>query len=170
VVGLGLLAIVDNLSMQPTLTAVPAMPQTAWTTWLRAQPETTVVAHIPFPAETHVAAYTPETMRMIAQIDHHKPLVNGYSGYFPQHVAPTGEVIPTYTQFQIAMAQTFPSYPLMCVLTKGLRVNTLVVEQSWLRDHQAQMNEQTAFLQAVYGDDEVQIYRIAAPATSCQTS
>lgn len=170
VIGLGLLAIVDNLSLQPSLAAVPPTPQTTWTAWLRAQPEPTIVAHIPFPAETHVAAYAPETMRMIAQIDHHKPLVNGYSGYFPQQVAPTGEIIPTYTQFQMAMAQAFPSYPLMCVLTQGLGVNTLVVEQAWLQDHRAQMDEQAAFLEAVYADDAVQIYRIAAPADSCQTS
>lgn len=170
VIGLALLAIIDNLSLQQTLAAVPDSPQTAWTTWLHAQPETTVVAHIPFPAETHVAAYEPETMRMLAQIDHHQPLVNGYSGYFPQHVAPTGEVIPTYTQFQMAMAQAFPSYPLMCVLSQGLGVTTLVVERAWLRDHQAQMDEQAAFLEAVYRDDQVQIYRLAAPDGRCQTS
>ncbi|HEY0737989.1 MAG TPA: hypothetical protein VGD69_23940, partial [Herpetosiphonaceae bacterium] len=102
--------------------------------------------------------------------DHHQPLVNGYSGYFPQHVAPTGEVIPTYTQFQMAMAQAFPSYPLMCVLSQGLGVTTLVVERAWLRDHQAQMDEQAAFLEAVYRDDQVQIYRLAAPDGRCQTS
>lgn len=170
IIGLGLLAIVDNLSLQPALAAVPSTPQTAWTAWLRDQHETTVVAHIPFPAETHVAAYEPETIHMLAQIDHHKPLVNGYSGYFPQQVTPTGEIIPTYTQFQLTMAQAFPSYPLMCVLNQGLGVNTLVVEQAWLRDHRAQMDEQAAFLEAVYADDAVQIYRIAAPATSCQTS
>lgn len=170
VIGLALMAIIDNLSMQPTLAAIPATAQTPWTTWLRSQPDTTVVAHIPFPSETHVAAYAPETMRMIAQFDHHKALVNGYSGYFPQSVAPTGEVIPTYTQFQLAMAEAFPSYPLMCVLTKGLGVDTLVVEQAWLRDHQAQMDEQEVFLQPVYQDDEVRIYRISAPANSCQTS
>ncbi len=168
-IGIGLLAAVENLSVHTSLAAVPPTARTGWTAWLRAQPETTVVAHIPFPADVHVAAYEIETRRMLAQTDHHKLMVNGYSGYFPQAKAPNGEIIPTYTQFQLAMARHFPDYASLCVLNKGLGVNTLVVDQGWLAEHAAQIAALSTFLQPAYHDDQVQIFHLAAPAGECQT-
>ena len=167
-VGVGLLAAIENLSVQRALAAVPPMDRAGWASWLRDQPDPTVVAHIPFPSDVHVAAYEVETLRMLAQIEHHKPLVNGYSGYFPQRVAPNGEIVPTYTQFQLAMAEQFPDYAGLCVLSKGLGVNTLVIDQGWLKQHQARLEPHRAFLNSAYRDDQVEIFRLAAPAGECQ--
>jgi hypothetical protein len=164
----GLLAALENLSFQPALTAVPPTVRASWTNWLAAQPATTVVAHIPFPAGTHVSDYEIETWRMLGQIRHHKPIVNGYSGYFPQAVAPTGQIIPTYNRFQLAMAEQFPDRATLCTLNKGLGVNTLVMDQSWLAQHKAAIDAQGAFLQPLYGDDQFQIFQLAAPSGECQ--
>jgi hypothetical protein len=151
------LALVEYLSVPVPLLAIPAPPHTAWSAWLRDQPDRTAVAHVPFPAGTKVADYEGEAWRMFAQIDHHKPIVNGYSGYFP----------PDYTPFQLEMAQEFPNHALLCLLNKGLRVDTLVVDQPWLGTHRAAMAEQAAFLQPVYADTQVQIYALALPDAAC---
>ncbi|HEX6288681.1 MAG TPA: hypothetical protein VFZ66_05790 [Herpetosiphonaceae bacterium] len=166
--GAGLLGAVENLSSQGGLVPMPPNAQNGWTAWLRDQPDTTVVAHIPFPAGLHVAAYESETWRMLGQMEHHKPIVNGYSGYFPQIKGPNGEIVPVYTQFQSMMAERFPDYVGLCTLNKGLGVNTLVVDRQWLAQHSAQMAEHSAFLQPAYDDDQVQIYRLAAPEGECQ--
>lgn len=164
---LGLLGAGENLA-PGRLAQVPASPRTAWTSWLRAQPDTAVVAHVPFPGWLHTAAYEIEAARMFAQIDHHKPIVNGYSSYFPQARTPEGAIVPTYTEFQLAMAQRFPDYNLLCVLTSSLGANTLVVDTAWLADHEAQLEAQGAFLRAAYADEQVRIYHMQAPTGECQ--
>jgi hypothetical protein len=168
-IGVGLLGAIENLSVQPTLATVPPMDRTGWAGWLRDQPDPTVIAHIPFPSDVHVAAYEVETLRMLAQIAHHKPLVNGYSGYFPQVVAPNGQIVPTYTQFQLTMAQQFPDYAALCVLSKGLGVNTLVIDRGWLAQHRSRLTPHHAFLNSAYRDAQVEIFQLAAPAGECQT-
>jgi hypothetical protein len=168
VVLLALLAAAENLAVPAPLVAVPVSPQTPWTAWLRAQPESTVVAHVPFPSGLHVSDYEIETWRMFAQIDHHKRLVNGYSSYFPQVQGPNGVPIPAYTLFQLRMARLFPDGDLLCSLSEGLGANILVVDRSWLEGHQSQMETYSKFLQSAYSDTRVQIYRLQAPAGECQ--
>lgn len=160
--GLGLAVLVllaagENLIVPVPLLAIPASPRTAWSTWLAAQPDGTTVAHVPFPADTKVQDYEIDAWRMFAQIDHHKPIVNGYSGYFP----------PGYTDFQLEMAAHFPTPELLCLLNKGLRVNTLVADQPWLAAHRAAMDAQAKFLHPVYNDSAVQIYTLALPDSAC---
>jgi hypothetical protein len=154
---LGLLAGAENLTVPVPLASVPSTPRTAWTTWLRAQPEDTVVAHVPFAAGIRVQDYEIDAWRMFAQIDHHKPIINGYSGYFPAD----------YTQFQLDMAGQFPDPALLCTLNKGLKVNTLVVDQGWLATHKTQMAPSSAFLTPAYTDDKVQIYHLQIPDARC---
>lgn len=159
ILGLGLLAGLENLAIPAPLTAVPISPATAWTHWLRDQPAGTTVAHIPFPAGVHVSDYEIDAWRMYAQIDHHQPLANGYSSYFP----------PNYTQFQAAMTTQFPDDPaLFCVLGLSLQINTLVVDQPWLVAHRAGIAAQDRFLQPVYSDNQVQIYHLLIPPGACQ--
>ena len=169
IVILGLLAAAENLLVPVPLTAIPLSPQTAWTTWLRAQPTSTVIAHVPFPAGLHVSNYEIETWRMYAQIDHHKPMVNGYSGFFPQARGSLGEIIPAYTLFQLSMAQQFPNEPLFCILTQSLGVTTLVVNNEWLDTHTSEMDSYQAFFQPAYADDAVHIYALHMPAGQCQS-
>jgi len=155
--GLGVLAAIENLTLPVPLAAVPRQPGTAWTAWLRAQPPGSVIAHVPFPAGLRVADYESEAWRLFAQIDHHQPLVNGYSGYFP----------PGYTAFQQDMAAHFPERGLLCQLGLGLDVNTLVVDQPWQADHAAALAAQRPFLQPLYADAEVAIYRLHMAEADC---
>ena len=167
VVVLGVLAAAENLSVPARLTPVPSSFETAWTDWVRAQPDDTVIAHVPFPAGLHVSDYEIETRRMVAQIEHQKPIVNGYSGNFPQAHTPLGLVVPIYTQFQLAMSQQFPSEQLFCIMDRGLDVNLLVVDRDWLADHTEQMERYSTFLEPAYADEQVQIYRLHAPPGKC---
>ena len=135
--------------------------------FLRAEPAGTVVAHVPFPAGLHVSDYEVEARRMYAQIAHGQPIVNGYSSNFPRTRTPLGVVVPIYSQFQLAMAQQFPSEPLLCVLQRSLDVTTLVVDRDWLAAHAAQMDAHRAYLEPAYADEAVQIYRLRTPAGGC---
>jgi hypothetical protein len=104
---------------------------------------------------------------MFAQIDHQKPMVNGYSGNFPQARTPQGLVIPIYTQFQLAMAQQFPSEPLLCIMSRSQDVTTLVIDRDWLATHGTQMAAFTDFLEPAYADEQVQIYQLGTPPGKC---
>lgn len=170
VVVLGLAAATENLSLPAPLLRVPSSPRTAWTAWLRDRPAGTVVAHVPFPAGVGVADYEIESWRLFAQIDHHKPIVNGYSGYFPVARAPDGRIIPSYTLFQLAMAREFPSYRLVCVLGKNLGVNVLVIDRSWLRlrRHEQRLRAHQRFLRRAYVDHDVAIYELRVPPGQCR--
>jgi hypothetical protein len=165
---LGLLVVGESLSAPAQLVEVPAHVGAAWTGWLRAQ-SGAVIAHVPFPPGVHVSEYERETWRMLAQIDHGKPIVNGYSGYLPQARNELGMVTPAYLQFQLAMAQKFPEERLLCVLGAGLGVNTLVVDASWREASAQRLEDFTAFLQPTYHDDEVRIFRLQVPPDRCRT-
>jgi hypothetical protein len=157
VLTLAALAVAENLTVPLPLAAIPPTPRTAWTEWLRAQPADTVVAHIPFATGTTVKEHELDAWYMYAQIDHGKPIVNGYSGWFP----------PGYTPFQLEMAQLFPQHGLLCTLNKGLRVNTLVVDASWHALRGTELAAFSEFLTTTYTDDQVLIYRLAMPDSKC---
>lgn len=154
---LALLAAAENLSVPASLAQIPLSPRAGWTDWLRDQPPETVVAHVPFPGGTGVSDYEVEGWRLFAQMEHRKFIVNGYSGYFP----------PGYTDFQLDMAKRFPERDLLCELQRGLEVDTLVVDQSWLATHSAQMRNLDEYLTPAYNDAQVQIYRIDLPDSAC---
>ena len=154
---LALLAAAENLAVPAALAQIPLSPRTGWADWLREQPPQTVVAHVPFPSGTSVTDYEVEGQRLFAQMAHGKFIVNGYSGYFP----------PGYTQFQLDMAKRFPERDLLCEMQKGLEVDTLVVDQSWLASHSTQMRKIEEFLTPAYNDAQVQIYHISLPDSAC---
>ncbi|MCA1844454.1 MAG: hypothetical protein LC792_14945 [Actinobacteria bacterium] len=164
--GLVAVAVVESLSLPP-LVAVARTPRTAWTTWLRHQPPGSAVAHVPFPAGFTVGRYEVEARRMFAQIDHHQPLVNGYSGYFPVARGRDGRVVQAYLDFQLQMALTFPNDRLLCVLVNGLHADLLAVDTDWLAGHQDAMSTVSAFLRPAYEDRGIRIYRMSAPADRC---
>jgi hypothetical protein len=116
------------------------------------------VAHVPFPAGLKVKDYEVEAWRMYVQIDHGKPIANGYSGYFP----------PGYTDFQLDMGLRFPAADLLCELNRGLQVDTLVVDRPWLDAHTDGMKEVAGMLQPQYDDTDVQIYRISTTEEQCK--
>jgi hypothetical protein len=168
VVALGLLAAAENLSVPTPLIGVPDSARTAWTSWVRDHPERTVLAHAPFPAGLNVSDYEVEAWRMFAQTDHHRPIVNGYSGLFPVARGADGRIIPVYTAFQLAMARDFPNYQLLCVLTRTLGADTLVADGDWITAHRARIAAFPGFLRPAYADADVGIYALEVPAGRCQ--
>lgn len=157
--GLGLVAAAENLSTPGTLAATPTTPRTAWTTWLRDQPSQIVVAHVPLPGGLHVADYELDTWRMFAQIDHHQPLLNGYSGFFPSG----------YGAFQADMAENFPDVRLLCMMYFNLRVNTVVFDRDWFEPRRAQLENETfgPFFGRGFTDDQVVILRLRPTPALC---
>jgi len=156
---LGVLAATENLASPGVLAPTPATPRTAWTTWLRQQPGKLIVAHVPLPAGLHVSDYEMEAWRMFAQIDHHRPLLNGYSGYFP-----TG-----YGTFQMDMDQNFPSDRLLCMMALGMGVNTLVLDRPYLEERRALFESESlqGFFSPGYSDDKVVIVHLSPPPEAC---
>jgi hypothetical protein len=140
---------------------------TAWIRWLARAPAGTVVAHVPFPPRTWVSDYEIEAARLDAQIEHGKPLINGYSGYFPEAVAPNGTRVPAYIDFQLAMARAFPTKGLLCTLG-GLGANTLVFDRSWAARHRAALRRFARFLIPRYRDSQVEIARLELPPDACR--
>ncbi|GAB4581242.1 MAG: hypothetical protein Fur0022_39890 [Anaerolineales bacterium] len=54
-----------------------------WVWWLRTQPEGAAII-FPFAEGRSVEAFEPTAVGMVWGLVHGKPLVNGYSGFFPQ--------------------------------------------------------------------------------------
>ena len=169
VVALGLLAAVENLAVPVPLAHVPNSARTAWTAWLRGQPERRVVAHVPFPGGVGVSDYEVETWRMFRQIDHHRPIVNGYSGFFPVVRTRKGPAYPAYLAFQLSMAREFPSYQLLCVLSKGIGVDTLVADREWAAARRGRLAAFRGFIRPAYADADVEIYALRTPPGRCRT-
>jgi hypothetical protein len=158
-VALGVLAATENLASPGVLVPTPATPRTAWTSWLRKQPGKLIVAHVPFPRGLHVSDYEVEAWRMFAQIDHHRPLLNGYSGYFPSG----------YGTFQVDMDQSFPSDRLLCMMAFGMGVNTLILDRPYLEERRALFESDSlrGFFGPGYSDPEVVIVRLHPPPEAC---
>ncbi|HSU83540.1 MAG TPA: hypothetical protein VLR69_14045 [Thermoanaerobaculia bacterium] len=156
---LGVLAATENLASPGVLVPTPATPRTAWTSWLREQPGRLVVAHVPLPRGLHVSDYEVETWRMFAQIDHHRPLLNGYSGYFPSG----------YGTFQVDMDQSFPSDRLLCMMAFGMGVNTLILDRPYLEERRALFESDSlrGFFGPGYSDFGVVIVRLSPPPEAC---
>jgi hypothetical protein len=156
---LGVLAAAENLASAGVLVPTPASPRTAWTRWLREQPGKLIVAHVPLPGGLHVSDYEVEAWRMFAQIDHHRPLLNGYSGYFPSG----------YGTFQVDMAQNFPSDRLLCMMGLGMGVNTLILDRPYLEERRALFESDSlrGFFRPGYSDSQVVIVRLSPPPEAC---
>ena len=157
---LGLVAAAENLASPGLLVPTPANPRTAWTSWLREQPGKLIVAHVPLPRGLHVSDYEVETWRMFAQIDHQRPMMNGYSGYFPSG----------YGLFQVDMDQNFPSDRLLCMMAFGMGVNTLILDRPYLEERRALFESESlrGFFRPGYSDDPaVVIVRLSPPPEAC---
>lgn len=158
VAAIGLLAALENLSLPARLLPVPRSARAPWTAFLASQPPGTVIAHVPFPADSGVEQLAPEAWRMFAQIDHEQPLVNGYSSNFPA----------VYREFMFAMGAQFPQHALACALRRIFGADLLVVDQDWLTAHREPFAELSPpLLEPVYADDAVAIFRMHPSAEEC---
>lgn len=156
---LGLFAAAENLAIPEPLAHVPSTPHSEWAEWLKNAPDQTIVAHIPFPEGPHVSHYEIETWRQFAQIEHRKRIVNGYSGFFP----------PGYLGFQLDMSRNFPNRELLCLMATRLRVNTVVIDQSWLATHGDKLRSFSNHLNPRYHDNSVAIFHLTMPQAECAT-
>lgn len=159
-VALGLLAAAENLASPGPLSPTPSTAKSDWTEWLRAQPGRLIVAQVPFPEGLHVSDYERDARRMFAQTWHRRPLINGYSGYFPSG----------YGMFQADIDTSFPSERLLCMMSLNLGVNTLVVDKSWFEVRRSgfESPEVRQFLTPAFSGDGILIFRVNPPFTACQ--
>jgi hypothetical protein len=166
-VALGLLAAAENLSVPAPLVRVRDPDRTPWVSWIRGHPERRVLVHVPFPDGRTVTDYEIEARRLVAQTVHGRPIVNGYSSFFPVARDRRGRVFPAYAIFQLDMARDFPAYDLICVLGMSLRADTLVADGGWLAAHREQMATFDRFLRRVYAGRGTEIYALTIPRGEC---
>ena len=90
----------------------PLVSEPAWSAWLRGHaPRGVAAAWVPFPQTGTTAAYEPTTIGMLRSLDFGLPLVNGYSGFFPDD----------YRRLRVAMRR-FPDGPtLQALRARGVR-------------------------------------------------
>lgn len=154
---LGILALAENLSIPQPLAPFENSFRSPWIAWIQAHEDRKVLAHVPFPEEFHVSDYQIETERMLAQVIHGKPLINGYSGYFP----------PGYNQFQSDMAKKFPSAFLICFLSHELGADTLIIDRPWYENHHHRIAAFRELSQILYRDKDVVIIELSRTDINC---
>lgn len=152
------LALAENFSLPQSLATLQKSSSPPWATWIQSHGASHILGHVPFPAGLHVSDYQIETERMLAQMIHRKPLVNGYSGYFP----------PGYDRFQLDMAKKFPSSFLICFLSQELKVDTLIIDLQWYQNHQDEMAQFKELSRVAYRDEDVVIIEIPYTERNCR--
>jgi hypothetical protein len=152
---IALLGALENLSVPARLVAIP--PPASWTAWLAAQPAGTVVAHVPFPGEGTVEALASESWRLLAQIQHHQPLVNGYASNFPA----------LHREVMFAMGNTFPDHALGCALHTVLGAQLMLVDRDWLSAHAERFAALGPMYLPVHQDDAVAVFRLTPAPGEC---
>jgi hypothetical protein len=115
-----------------------------------------VVAHLPLPAGGAVEDLAPEAWRMFAQMDHRRPLVNGYASYVP----------PLYREILFAMGRAPADRRLTCALHRAFGADLLAVDQEWLGAHRAAWSAVAAMLAREYADESLAIFRFV-PSIEC---
>jgi hypothetical protein len=127
---------------------LPDFAQEGWVRFLRSHPGG-VVAMVPFPATNAVEDYEPTTEAMLAAREHGHPLVNGYSGFFPNQ----------YFDLQEQM-QAFPELGVASLRARGVR--WVVVARSWITPDRRAAMESDPALRRVHSDGRVVVYRLSA--------
>jgi hypothetical protein len=153
----GLLAAIENLSLPAPLLGLPRAASNPATAYLARQPPGTVVVHVPFAAGGDVEQLAVETWRMLAQIEHGQPLVNGYASHFPA----------LHREFLFAMAASFPEHTLACALRRVFGADLLVVDRPWLSDHRDGFVPLLTMLEDAYADESVAIFRLVPSDAEC---
>ncbi|HVV99091.1 MAG TPA: hypothetical protein VHB77_02055 [Planctomycetaceae bacterium] len=153
-----LLAVTATLEIWPEWQPLYDPPNLAdnreWIDWLRAQtPEEAVVVGVPFPApeETEPSHYLSTTEWMYLGAFHHRRMVNGYSGFFPQ----------TFLDLKSAMG-IFPDKVALDKLQE-MQVRYLLVRRSAFTYATFSADpEASRRLERVFSDDRAQldIYRM----------
>ena len=153
IIAVGLLAVVEILPPPQTLYVAPDhVANRRWVDWLATRtPVESVIVCVPFPFRPDVAGYEQETCWMYWQTFHHRKMINGYSGYFPQ----------TFRELKMAMA-AFPA-PQTIRRLGDLKVDYCVVKRDSIFAEAAWVAATAGSrLAPVFHDDEAQmdIYRL----------
>ena len=118
-------AVVATLELWPPAPGLsPAPDRAAWRPWLdwidQHVPAQAALVHLPVPASERVADYEETARAMLLQTAHGRPLVNGYSSYFPRG----------YTAFARIMRGCPPPESWSALQEVGLRF--LSLRSSWI--------------------------------------
>jgi hypothetical protein len=123
-----------------------------WIGWMKehTQPND-VIACVPFPRAGHVVAYQGTTEWMFLQTQHGRPMVNGYSGFFPSE----------FLKLKTAMGQ-FPDSASIDLLRKHGVQYCVVLRRKNQREAIDRLRLPALRLTRVFKDDraKIDIYRL----------
>jgi hypothetical protein len=150
--GLCALSILETLTVAVPLRAFSEQQlERPWVRWLAMQ-SAGAAAIVPFPASGAVADYETTTLAMLQALEHGRPLVNGYSGFFPAG----------YSQLRAAM-QAFPDDQSLRLL-RAAGTSYIVVDRAWATpERRGRLHDRHFTL--LFTDDAVLVYQLAAPPT-----
>ncbi|MEM7052632.1 MAG: hypothetical protein AAF604_23415 [Acidobacteriota bacterium] len=99
------LALLAVLEMRPTPGKIEPLPpldlELPWLTWIEEQTSSEeVLAFLPFPPGRSVADYASTSQAMYWQQRHWRPMVNGYSGFFPRRFRALKETMKSFPSEQ----------------------------------------------------------------------
>ena len=138
---------------QTPLHTEPAIPghNADWVSYLSHRPDAPI-AMIPFPVGPSSIDYADTTTAMLLGLEHGHPLVNGYSGFFPQR----------YIDLRKDMAD-FPSEQTIQEL-RDLHVRDIVVDNDWLTDARAAEMQQLGFTpQPAFAGKDRSVFTLPPP-------
>jgi hypothetical protein len=158
-VGITLLALAEVYPLTQPLVEVPTIGTgTGWVDFLAAQHDPGAgdgsVAMVPFPSNGNYTSYGTTTEWMLASLDHGHPLVNGYSGMFPE----------SYDTLEEAMREGFPSDRTVDLLTQD-HVSWVVAPPAGPgTDEQAAYDAWADVLHPVFQGEDMVVYSFTPPA------
>ncbi len=153
VLTIGFLAVIEVWPDPQTLVELPNLKMNqAWITWIKTNtPPDAVLACVPFPKAVNAPDFHQTTLWMNFGLDHQRPLVNGYSGFFPNR----------YWDLQEAMAN-FPDEQSLTLLEENGTQYCVVDRTALSRSEIEQHPTASKKLVWQFSDDRarVDIYRL----------
>ena len=146
--GFALLVALETVPFGAALERVPATTQFDWVQYLEGAPAG-VVAMVPFPDSGYGAAFRSTTVAMLAALHHGHPIVNGYTGFFPdQFDRPASDGGLWYAM---------DDFPDRCGAEQLQRRNVqyLVVERAWYSQARAQRLLELGYRMVFNGRNDV---------------
>lgn len=102
---LGVASVAEVVAFPAQIWTHPALRSApGWVDWLAGQPAG-AVALIPFPDGGTVKDFEPTALGMVLALSYGKPLVNGYSGFFPQRYRDLNGVVRRQFPNEISLAR-----------------------------------------------------------------
>lgn len=154
---IGILILIERLAIPMPLTVMPTWSNSAWVHWLADKDSKAAIVHIPAIKSESAADQVPITNRMLFQVIHHHPIVDGYSGMSA----------PGSLELNSMLVNEFPSLRSLCVLYREIGARFAVIDIEWALRHSALLAARSDALELAFIDNEVRIYRLRLPAGGC---